>query len=99
MPEPRVYDLPMPEGGAEREVYWMRHHNCAMARALKAELGDDDLDLVQFSVGLQGEGMPSGQVFIVESTNPCDACGKYLRARFRWQAPKVFAVKSKLWTP
>lgn len=93
----RLFTLPMPEGGAEREVYWMVHHNCAQAKALKPALGDSDLDLVQFPVGLVGEGMPSGTPFEVSTTNPCDACGAYLRAWFQWSAPKF--AGPKLWTP
>lgn len=85
----RLFTLPMPEAGSEREVYWMVHHNCDQAKALKRVVGED-CDLIQFSVGLVGAEMPAGVAFEVVSTNNCEACGKTLRAWFQWSAPKFW---------
>lgn len=86
---PRVFRLPMPEGGDERSVVWYRHHNCGPGKALRAELGED-IDLLQFTVGLQGQGMPSNVPFEVLAADDCRACGAAVRAWFEWAAPRIW---------
>ncbi len=86
----RVIYLPMPEGGAEREVDFYRHHNCKNAKEFKKALNNPNVDRLQFSVGLFGEGMPGNIPFIVNSTNPCDVCGNYFSLWFAWRAPMIF---------
>lgn len=80
----------MPEGGAEREVAFYRHHNCKNSRHFREAMDDPNVDRLQFSVGLFGEGMPSGVAFTVNSTNPCGVCGAYASLWFAWSAPRIF---------
>lgn len=90
---PAVRRVPMPEGGAEQRVYYFVNHNCTVARALKNSTDcDDNIDLVLFPVGHFGMGIPAGRPFEVETTEPCGACGKVLRAIYEWVAPRI-------WTP
>lgn len=83
----RVRRLPMPEGGAEKNVYMFINHGCPQSKGL-----DENADLVLFPVGYYGMEIPSGVAFEVETTEPCPACGKLLRSMFEWVAPR-------LWTP
>lgn len=80
----------MPEGGAERDVTWLVHHNCGPAKALKGPLEDPDIDVLLFPIGLEGEGMPANTPFDVTCTEPCGACGALVGAWFEWSAPKLF---------
>lgn len=87
------FTVKMPEGGAERFEYLLTHHECPEGKAL-AEQGDDDpsllvADMILFPYGLVGMGMPRGVPFEVPTSEPCAACGKYLRAWFVWE-PKTF---------
>ena len=84
----RLITLPMPEAGAEREVYLLRRHNCPNAKVFR-EI-EPDADEVIFPVGLVGEGMPAGVPFVVETSTECQVCGKVLRAWFQWQRPLIF---------
>lgn len=93
----RLFTIPMPEGGAEREVCWMTHHSCLMARDAREILEDRDIDLVQFSVGLVGQGMPAGIPFEVTTTDECGVCGNWLKAWFQWQ--KKVEIVGSLWRP
>lgn len=89
----QVFRVQRPEGGAERNVCYYRHHNCGTAKALKAAgVLDEDGDLLQFTIGLQGEGMPANIPFEVVSSNSCGGCGKAFRAMAVWVAPRI-------WTP
>lgn len=82
----RVITLDQPEGGAEHGIVFVRHHGCAMAKALKAELGDAaPSDEVLFPVGQTGYGIPGGIPFEVQTTVPCLCCNTYLRAMFEWR--------------
>lgn len=81
----------MPEGGAEQRTYIVINHNCTVGRALKNSTDcDKDVDLLLFPVGHFGMGIPAGQPFEVQSSEPCGACGKYLRSMYEWVAPKIW---------
>lgn len=80
-----IYSLPMPEGGAEHGVVFHRHHGCQHAADFRAALDDRDVDLLQFSVGLAGSGLPSGVPFVVTSSNACPVCGSQPSAWFEWK--------------
>lgn len=86
----RVIRLPMPEGGAEREVAFYRHHRCKNAAVFARSLENPNVDRLQFSVGLFGEGMPTNTPFPVNSTNPCEVCGGYFTLWFEWAGPKIW---------
>lgn len=91
MPAPQVRRLPMPQGGAEQRTYIFIHHNCTMARGLKNSTEcDPDIDLLLFPVGAYGMGIPAGQPFEVESSEPCGACQKVLRSLYEWSAPRIW---------
>jgi hypothetical protein len=86
----RIIYLPMPEGGAEKEVVFYRHHMCKNSKEFKKAMDNPDVDRMQFSVGLFGEGMPPKVAFAVNSTNPCEVCGSYATLWFAWNAPMLF---------
>lgn len=71
-------------------ICWLVNHNCEQAKALRAAVEDENLDLLQFSVGIIGYGMPLNVPFEVISTNECGACGKSLRAWFAWSGPRIW---------
>jgi hypothetical protein len=85
----RVMRLPMPEGGAERDVWFDVHHNCPQGKALRVDLGED-VDLIEFPVGHAGMGIPGNTPFVVTAVNDCRACGKLLSKWFEWAAPRLF---------
>lgn len=93
----RLFKLPRPEAGEEHGVVWLVHHSCRNAAAIRAAVDDPDVDLLQFSVGVHGYGMPLEVPFQVTSTNECSVCGKYIRAWFQWTGPRV--ITPALWTP
>lgn len=98
MPRPPIR-VQRPEGGDELDVCFYLHHNCPQAVALKRAGMDEDLDLLQFTVGLQGQGIPLDTPFVVYASNPCEGCGKYLQHWFEWGGQRVIAPKGALWTP
>lgn len=83
----KIRRLPVPEAGAEREVYLMVNHRCPQSKQ-----AEENGDLVLFAVGYYGMEIPAGIPFEVTSTEECGACGKYLKAMFEWSAPRI-------WTP
>ena len=87
--------LSKPEGGAERETVFVREHRCPQGDALRNSI--DQVDLLFFPVGLAGWELPSDIPFVVETTEPCSACGAYVAAWFEWKSPMV--VSSPLWKP
>jgi hypothetical protein len=94
----KIFRLRRPEMGEEHGVVWFRHHGCPSAQAMKSALEDDDLDLLQWPVGLVGYGMPLNTPFAVETSNSCGVCGKSLTAWFEWTGAKVVNIGG-LWTP
>ncbi len=81
----------MPEGGAEREVWFDAHHNCSQGIALRPDLGED-VDLLEFPVGHSGMEVPGNTAFVVASLGECRACGAQVQKWFEWAAPQI-------WTP
>lgn len=79
--------LHMPEGGAEHEEVYVRHHRCPQSNALVRELGED-IDFLLFPVGLAGWEMPQGIPFPCTALEPCGACGRLLTAHFVWESGK-----------
>lgn len=69
---------------------FMVRHKCANGQALAAYL--DDPDLLHFPVGTWGREMPSNTPFVVQSAEPCPACGKTVQTWFQWAG-------QKFWTP
>lgn len=96
---PRLIEIRRPEGGAEREVMFLVHHKCAQSKALGAVLNDENIDLLQFPVGLVGWEMPLDVPFSVTSTNPCDACGADIGAWFVWRGSRIISIGGDLWQP
>lgn len=86
--------LHMPESGAEHEEVYIRNHNCEAAKVMRRELGSDaeECDFLLFPVGLAGYEIPQGVPFDVTAVEPCDACGRLLRAWFVWESSKVIIL-------
>jgi hypothetical protein len=84
--------LPRREGGDDRDVLLIRHHNCSQSKLRRDETGDPDIDAVLFPVGLAGYEMPSEVPFEVPSANACAVCGSMLRIWVTWTAPQVFTI-------
>ena len=86
--------LHMPEGGAEHEEVYIRHHRCPEATFMQRELGEEaeDCDFILFPVGLAGFEIPQGVPFDVTAIEPCNACGRLLRAWFAWESAKVIIL-------
>jgi hypothetical protein len=87
----KLVTLPMPEAGGERELGFYKHHNCRDAKAFRAALEDEDIDLLQWSVGIVGAEMPAWTPFEVVSTDICFVChrGPFV-LQFQWSAPKLW---------
>lgn len=86
------FTVDMPEGGMERFEYLLTHHECPESAALFESEGSARSaveDLVLFPYGLVGQGMPRGVPFEVQTSEPCGACNKILRAWFEWK-PRSF---------
>lgn len=96
----KVVKLRRPEGGAEHELVLHEHHRCSQGNALKFELGEE-VDLLQFAVGLAGWEMPLDIPFPVFSTDECHACGAVVGLYFEWTGGHVIETRrsSPLWTP
>lgn len=85
------FTIPRPEGGAERDVVFYRHHGCKNAKTLASAMEEPDIDMLQFAVGLAGWELPMGIPFTVTSSNPCMACGAQPTTWFEW-ATKLHVV-------
>lgn len=86
----------MPEGGAERGEYLLTHHECPESVEIFEAEGSAESavrDVVLFPYGVVGQGMPRGVPFEVQTTEPCAACNKVLRAWFEWR-PKSFIFQA-----
>lgn len=85
----RLLRVPRPDEGDERDVIWSVRHRCAVGEAMFREFGEV-ADEINFPVGVQGWGMPSGIPFEVWAGHECPACGVHLRAWAQWESPTLF---------
>lgn len=83
----RIHRFPMPEGGAERGIFYAVHHRCSQGNALRAHI--PDCDQVEFAIGFAGMDVPAFTPFDVQSVDPCEACGMYLKLWAEWVAPLI----------
>lgn len=88
----------------EAHCYIGREHRC-QAAALKLQVEGrekyeaDGGDAILFPVGHYGSGLPGNVPFEVVSTEPCPACGVYVKTLAMWVTPTVIDLGSKLAVP
>lgn len=82
----RLFTVDRPD--EQQDVSMEIPHGCPIGLALYNHI--PDVDMLFFPVGTWGADMPSGTPFIVQSSEPCGACGKVIRAWFQWRRKLIF---------